>query len=129
MLPVSAVGLRAGWLQVFLRVGAEFGCTVRTAEIIGLSAVLDFGGRRLGVNLHAADWITNCCGALHRVSRLLYGRVVFTPVFLGDFAMRHGVGADQVHFALGAFAGLVGDDVGMGSHGAGVEHGGLRAGS
>ena len=126
MLPVSAVGLGSGWLQVFLRVLAEFGCAVRTAEIIGLSAALDRGSRGFGINLHTADWVTDCCVVLHWVSVLVSGRVLFVPVFLGDFAMRHGVGADEVHFALGAFAGLIGDNVGVGGHGAGVEHGGLR---
>ena len=120
MLPVSAVGLGSGWLQVFLRVPAEFGCAVRTAEIIGLSAALDRGSRRLGVNLHAADWIRDCCGVLHGRSVLVCGGVLFEPEFLGSLAaIGRGLDGDEVHATFGAFAGLVGDDVGV--HEAGIE--------
>ena len=121
MLPMIVVWLGSGWLQVFLRVRAEFGCAVQTAEIIGLSATLRRGSRRRRINLHAADWITNWCGALHRVSRLMYGRVLFTPVFFGHLPLRNGAGGNQIHFALGALAGLVADDFRM--HRAGITRG------
>ena len=114
------MGLRFGWPQIFLRVRAEFVGAVLAAKIVGVAVVLDCGSRGFGVNLHTADWVTDCCVVLHWVSVLVSGRVLFVPVFLGDFAMRHGIGGDEVHLALGALARLVRHDVGMGRHGAGV---------
>ena len=124
-MAVSGMGLRFGWPQIFLRVRAEFFGAVQAAKIVGAAVVLDCGSRGFGVNLHTADWVTDCCVG-HWVSVLVSGRVLFVPVFLGNFAMRHGTGRDEVHPAFGALAGLVGDNVGVGRHGAGVEHGGLR---
>jgi hypothetical protein len=52
------------------------------------------------------------------------GRVPFEPEFLGGLAaIGRGLDGDEVHLTLGAFAGLVGDDLRV--HEAGVENGRL----
>jgi hypothetical protein len=59
MMAVSAMGLRFGWPQIFLRVRAEFVGAVLAAKIVGAALVLDCGSRGLGVNLHTADGVTD----------------------------------------------------------------------
>ena len=65
MVGVSAMGLRFGWPQIFLRVRAEFVGAVLAAKVVGVAVVLDCGSRGFGVNLHAADRVTDCCVVVH----------------------------------------------------------------
>jgi hypothetical protein len=44
-------------VQVFLRVGGEFGGATLAAEVIRFSGVIEFGRRARGIHRHAADGI------------------------------------------------------------------------
>ena len=49
---------------------------------------------------------------------------MLVPIVLRGLAVRYSASWHQLHLALWALAGLVGDDVGVGGHGAGIEKSG-----